>query len=281
MPPVSDSAEGRPDPCLAGLVESYSGTMISGFTPGIHIGTPGLTLPLILSLRDHPVVQLQHDGDGSRQSYAALVAGLHLTPTLIDHASSAFTLTVLLTPRGVQVLLGTPASELFGVSIHATDLLGPSVERLRQRIEQLDDWPGRFAAVDAYLLARRADRRPAPAIADLAWQMITADRGRLRVEALAGLLGSSPRTLHAGMTKHLGIGPKSLSRIARFGAARQRLHSRLLNRSPGPTLARIAAECGYADEAHLIRDWKAFTGNAPTKWRDHDSFAFHQSHAGE
>ncbi len=279
MPPVSDSAKGHPHPCLAGLVESYSGTILSGFTPGVHIGTPGSTLSLILSLRDHPVVQIQHPGDQHRRVYAALVAGLQLTPTLIDHASTAATVSVQLTPRGAAVLFGTTPGELFGVSIHAIDLLGPSIEELRQKVEQFEDWASRFAAVDAYLISRRTDRPPVPVIADLAWRMINTDHGRLSVEALAQALGSSPRTVHASMTKHLGVGPKALSRIARFGAARQLIHARLLNRSPRPVLASIAAECGYADEAHLIRDWKAFTGNTPTKWRDHDSFAFHQDHA--
>lgn len=278
MPPVSDSAQGRPHPALEGLVVSYSGTAVNGFTPGIHLGTPGLTLPLILTLRDHPVVQLRHSGDKNPQTYTALVAGLRMVPVLIDHASSAATLSVQLTPRGAQVLLGTRPRELIDVSVHATDLLGPSVERLRQRIEDLHDWPSRFAAVDAYLLSRRADRPPDPALADIAWWMINTDHGRLTAEALADRLGSPPRTLHASMLKHVGIGPKALSRIARFGAARQIVHTRLLSQSPDPTLAMIAAECGYADEAHLIRDWKAFAGSTPTRWRHHDEHAFHQAH---
>jgi AraC-like DNA-binding protein len=56
------------------------------------------------------------------------------------------------------------------------------------------------------------------------------------------------------------------------------VHGRLLNRSPEPKLATIAAECGYADEAHLIRDWKAFAGSTPTRWREHDDLAFHEAH---
>jgi AraC-like DNA-binding protein len=165
-----------------------------------------------------------------------------------------------------------------GSSLHATDVLGPAVERLRQQLEHLDDWPSRFAAVDAYLLSRRADRPPDPVLADVAWRLIEKEKGRLTAEALAQRLGTAPRTLHAGMVKHLGLGPKALSRIARFGAARDIVHTRLLDRSPEPKLATIAAECGYADEAHLIRDWKAFAGSTPTRWREHDDLAFHEAH---
>lgn len=270
----SDRSEGSPHPALRGLVESYSGTAVAGFTPGIHIGTPSLTLPLILSLRDHPVVQLPSRTGTDRTAYQALVAGLHVAPVLIDHADSAMTLTVQLTPIGVTELFGARPSDWFGVSVHAADALGRSVEELRQRIELLDDWPGRFEAVDAYLLARRGAARPAPTLADLAWGTIRATDGGLTVARLARRLGTSPRTLQSCLVSQLGVGPKALSRIARFGLARQLVHARLLGGDLEPTLAAIAAKVGFADEAHLIRDWRRFTGTTPARWRDDDEFAF-------
>lgn len=281
MPPVSDSAEGRPHAGLAGLVVSYTGTILSGFSPGIHIGTPGLTVPLILTLRDQPVLQLRTLDDRHPQAYTTLVSGLHLAPVLIDHASTAATLSIQLTPRGARELLGAPAAELIGASVHATDVAGPSVERLRQQVEHLHDWPTRFAAVDAFLLGRRPDRPTDERLADRAWQIIDASHGRLRADVLAQRLECSPRTLHASLVKQVGIGPKALSRVARFGVARQLIHRRLLAGSPDPTLAVVAAESGYADESHLIRDWTAFTGSSPTKWRDNDGPAFHQAHRDE
>ncbi|MFC7619807.1 helix-turn-helix domain-containing protein [Microlunatus sp. GCM10028923] len=274
MPPRSDSAQRGPHPALKGLVESYTGTSLTGCTPGIHLGTPSLTLPLIMSLRDHPVVQLQSRTGADRVAYQGLVAGLQLAPVLIDHASSAMTLTVELTPRGLTELFGARPSDWFGVSVHAADALGRSVEELRQRVEFLDGWPARFAAVDAYLLALRRDRRSAPTLADRAWRTIRATGGGLTVEQLAGQLGTSRRTLQSCLVSQLGVGPKALSRVARFGRARELVHARLQHRAPEPTLAAIAARVGYADEAHLIRDWRLFTGCTPIRWRDVDAFAF-------
>jgi AraC-like DNA-binding protein len=37
-------------------------------------------------------------------------------------------------------------------------------------------------------------------------------------------------------------------------------------RAGRPNVAGVAAECGYFDQAHLVRDWQQFTGLAPTAW---------------
>ncbi len=37
-------------------------------------------------------------------------------------------------------------------------------------------------------------------------------------------------------------------------------------RDDHPSLATIAAECGYADQAHMAREWRALAGASPTQW---------------
>ena len=41
---------------------------------------------------------------------------------------------------------------------------------------------------------------------------------------------------------------------------------RLLTTPERPSLAAIAAECGYADQAHMARDWRSIAGSSPTRW---------------
>lgn len=67
------------------------------------------------------------------------------------------------------------------------------------------------------------------------------------VRALAAELGLSERQLHRRYTAAFGYGPKTLHRVLRFQSA-LRL-ARL-----GHDLARVAHECGYADQPHLARD---------------------------
>jgi AraC-like DNA-binding protein len=277
----SSSAESDPHPALTGLVQKYSGSALSGFSTGLHIGTPGLTLPLILTLRDHPVTlatTTPRNGDGKYQQHSSVVAGLQVSPTLIAHGATSHTLTVHLTPSGSRRLLGLPAMELTGRAVAAEDILGSSVEDLRQRLELSDDWPTRFELVDAYLRARVRDENIHHGLAGAAWESIIGSQGRRNVTAVAEHLRCSRRTLYTALTSEVGLSPKVLARIVRFNTARPLLHERLLRHQPTPTLAQIAAQCGYADEAHLIREWSSFTRTTPTTWRSHDEFAFHQAH---
>jgi transcriptional regulator GlxA family with amidase domain len=132
--------------------------------------------------------------------------------------------------------------------------------------------------VDAFLRRRLTDGRRPDGLAVAAWEAITVSEGRRPVASVAEHLRCSPRTLHATVGAEIGIGPKALAKVVRFTTARALLHQRLLGGRREPTLAQIAADCGYADEAHLIRDWSAFHGTAPMGWRTSDEFAFHQAH---
>ncbi|MER9841163.1 AraC family transcriptional regulator [Mesorhizobium australicum] len=60
------------------------------------------------------------------------------------------------------------------------------------------------------------------------------------------------------VTDATGIGPKTLSRIVRFNRALG------LSRQQASGWADIAADCGYADQAHLAREFRDLAGETPT-----------------
>jgi AraC-like DNA-binding protein len=80
----------------------------------------------------------------------------------------------------------------------------------------------------------------------------------------------SPRQLQRLFAERIGISPKRLSRILRF----QRALS-AFERGRG---VHVALDCGYYDQAHLVHDFREFTGCAPTRW---DGVAFLQDIEGE
>jgi transcriptional regulator GlxA family with amidase domain len=57
----------------------------------------------------------------------------------------------------------------------------------------------------------------------------------------------------------VGIGPKALARMVRFNRALA-----LAKAAATPDWAGIAVECGYADQAHLVREFRGFAGSSPT-----------------
>jgi AraC-like DNA-binding protein len=71
-------------------------------------------------------------------------------------------------------------------------------------------------------------------------------------------LGLSERSLRRYCHDAFGYGPKMLERILRF-----QKFLRLLRRSSAPRLSRLAAEAGYADQAHLTREVRRLSGLTP------------------
>ena len=70
--------------------------------------------------------------------------------------------------------------------------------------------------------------------------------------------GASERTLERLFAERVGLSPKAFGRVARFRRAIERLQH-----PPGGPYARIALQVGYADQAHFIREFKAFAGVTP------------------
>lgn len=92
-----------------------------------------------------------------------------------------------------------------------------------------------------------------------AWVRLHATGGRLPVSRLAEDVGWSRGQMARRFGSELGIGPKQVARLVRFGRARDLVAGRR-------RLAEVAADCGYADQAHLTREWRELAGLAPTSW---------------
>jgi AraC-like DNA-binding protein len=164
------------------------------------------------------------------------------------------------------VLLGTPAAALASVDVGLDDVLGARVTaELLDRVRAASSWPARFAVVDEVLL-RSVDRgaRAAPEVAE-AWRLTLAGGGRLRVAEVAARVGWSERHLTARFRGETGLGPKEAARVVRFDRARRALTARVAS-GGRPDLAALAAVAGYADQAHLTREWGAFSGLSPLRW---------------
>ena len=98
---------------------------------------------------------------------------------------------------------------------------------------------------------------------EIAWayDRIITSGGRTRISSIAEKLGWSRKHLAGSFSDAIGIGPKTLSRIVRFNRALG------LSRHETTGWADIAADCGYADQAHLVREFRQLAGDPPTALR--------------
>jgi AraC-like DNA-binding protein len=185
----------------------------------------------------------------------SFVAGLTDTAGIVDQTGEIECVDLKLTPLGAYTLLGLPMSELTNAVVDLDDLL-PKVGRLAEA----PSWGRRFSLLDSLLLARAQDG-PTPA-REVAWgyRRLVETRGRLPIGTLAEEAGWSRRHLVARFRQQVGLPPKTMARVMRF----KHLVSRLA--TPPVDWSRLAAECGYYDQAHMNRDFREFAGTTPTDY---------------
>lgn len=261
---IAEHLHRLPAPSLRPYVRRYSGYHFHGFAAGVHLGLPSSDLDVVLSLGEPTLVSLTPGRPPS--AHAALASGLCLAPAFIHHDGTQFGIQLALTPAGARALFGVPAGALASAVMPLS--LEPLLDRLRA-----GTWRQRFALLDAEL-TRRLDPVAAAPELSFAWREIQRSGGVLRVGDLATETGWSRRTLYARFAAEFGVGPKEALRLVRFSRSR-----RLVQEPHRPTLAEIAAVCGYYDQSHLAREWRELAGVAPSQWLDAEELPISPSQA--
>jgi AraC-like DNA-binding protein len=257
----------RPAGELRRYIAFYSCYRLRGGVPATHRGLPSPYLTVIFTL-DEPLTVLRHpDPAQPAATWGALIGGLHTRPALIGHDGSQSGIQVAMTPLGSRLLLGLPAGELASLDVDATDILGRPATELGDRLRAAPSWAARVALLERHFLAAaaaaQADGRDAGADPRLvgAWAMLRAPGAR--VGDVARAVGWSPRTMDGWFRREIGLSPKQAARVARFDRARRALQRAA---PPAGRLADIAQRLGYADQAHLSREFGQFAGASPLRW---------------
>lgn len=198
--------------------------------------------------------------DDGRQAYAV---GMLSASFLVPAARPVRTVAVRFKPGAAGPFLGMPLHPLTDGRAGLPELWG------RSAADRLDDalWTDdltdrqRIALVERALLRRLAvaDGARSNPLGLRAVAAIEAAHGALPVEALADTLHVSRQYLALQFRQQVGITPKLFARICRF----RRALALLRNPSRAGDLAALAADCGYFDQSHLIRDFRDFADSTP------------------
>jgi AraC-like DNA-binding protein len=167
-------------------------------------------------------------------------------------------------PGAFSAFVGLPASELVGRSFPLAVLFGsPGEELERELIAMGPDMDGHVSRVEAFL--RR--RLPAPDPHRRLVLEVVADMLELHascnVSILARRHGISARTLQRRFREYIGVGPKWVLKRYRVHEAAERIAS-----GEATDAARLAADLGYFDQSHLIRDFTAQVGRSPGRYAE-------------
>jgi len=245
----------QPTPALARFVECFWTLENDGSTT---VAQPERLLPdgcveLILNFgerfREH-----KDDGEEERQPQHLLV-GQMTRPILIAPTGSVQLLGIRFHPGGTFPFFGIPMQELTN---RVTDLEALSGEFQNDLVRYGDKtlFLSKIAAVEKLLVERVRSSRNDSRLVSLVTKLVQ-NGGQISVDQLATDAGLSSRQLERRFLSEVGIGPKLLSRILRF----QQIFRAVDRHDEG--WAAVAAECGYYDQAHLIRDFREFARQTP------------------
>jgi AraC-like DNA-binding protein len=250
----------RPSPALAPFVERID---LGRETVPWDAGVEERVLPdgaahLIFNFGDVPAVV----GRADAPLHAVQAIGPTRSATVIRMAGRVEAIGVRLRPGGVAALLGAPAGELTDRGVPLGALWGSDAHEAHERLAAAPHGAARAAVLEELLLRRLRGTRDDSGIAAAAVRRIDACGGAVTVRTLADEMGVGERRLEQLFHRHVGLTPKAACRLARFHAS-----VRAMRRDPARRWSEIAHLCGYADHAHLVHDFRAFAGLAPTELR--------------
>jgi AraC-like DNA-binding protein len=175
---------------------------------------------------------------------------------------------VKLRAGAVQAFVDAPAFTFANRVVPLGSLFGAEVGRLERAVLRPRDDEEGLAAFARWLTRRRRPEHAADiSLAVALVERIGKDPEITSVERLATIAGLGVRALQRLFREQVGASPKWVIRRNRLQEVVLRLE-----RGKGPSLAALAAELGYTDQAHLARDFKAVVGKSPrdfaaTVWR--------------
>lgn len=216
--------------------------------------------------------------DGGQQGFAV---GMMSSAILVASARPLRTLAVRFKPGMARLFLATPLHALTDQRADIDQLWGRGdADRLADAL-----WAGeaperaRLALIERELLRRlraangggrgyaaalggsASGNRLGGPLVQRALAALESSGGEVRVEALAARLGVSRQHLAAQFRDQVGLSPKLYARICRFRRA-----TAALKATPAPDWVRLALECGYFDQSHLIHDFQELAGSTPERF---------------
>jgi len=272
MPALAATAarmwQARPSPALAPFVESIWYFESAGSFAGAHARErilPQGTMQLLINL-DQDELRSYH-GDGYAQLHrirGAGLCGVYARHFAIDVAEQRSIAGVSFVPGGAFPFFAAPSNVVAEDHVELDALWGREGALVRERLLESRSPIDKLRTLEAALLgalARPLERDPAIAFALAAFDRDAA------VAAVTDRLGMTPRRFIHRFAEQVGLTPKRYARVRRFQRVLAAVeHKRAVD------WAQLAVDCGYFDQAHLIHDFRAFSGMSPT--------AYHRSEGG-
>lgn len=158
-------------------------------------------------------------------------------------------------PAGMAAFVGLPMQLLTDGHVLGDDLSLPLISKLQEAIAKGGN---PFLAISHCLLQALPDQ---PARMQAAIQVIQSSHGNISPITIASQVNMSPRNFERVFLQQVGTSAKTFSRIVRCLSAKK-----ALQKQPASNLLSLAINYGYHDHAHLTKEFRQITGEAPSEY---------------
>lgn len=251
----------RPRPVLARFIDYYGYWAHRACTPHQSRALPRGAVTIVIDVGGEPEIDFfAADGRSRLDVPPAFVAGAGTASYVTGIRAAQTVMTIHFRPVGALPFLSLPLGELENVCVGIADLWGNDAAALRERLVEAPTMAARIDTVESFLLTQlcRNEHRVDGAVAAM---LGTLDNDpSVRIAHAADMTGWSAKRLTATFRAQVGMAPKAYQRVRRLQAALRRLDA---GGTPG---ADIAADLGYFDQPHFVREFRAFTTVTPSQY---------------
>ncbi|MFO0675808.1 MAG: helix-turn-helix domain-containing protein [Polyangiaceae bacterium] len=207
-----------------------------------------------------PYVRAEIGGRSRRMSRSNLDAQ-RLVPIRIAQRGAVRTSGVRFRLGGVGPFTRKSLADFTGRTPGPSVVFGSGATILERELAATADLDAQASLLDRFFLGARIDDEALGPF-HVAARAAVAEDGAVSVERMAEMARTTVRQLQRSFVRFLGIPPRTLTRVLRFQKA-----MRMLMRDPEGTLADVASDAGYFDQAHFVREFRRMTGGVPRGYR--------------
>jgi AraC-like DNA-binding protein len=215
---------------------------------------------MVINLQEDEIRTYDRETGQVRRTRGATVAGACSEYFVIDTAEQRWCMGVEIAIGGAFSFFGMPASELRDNPQIPLDALWRESD-LRGRLLAAPTPEAKFRALEAALLERMAQGPERHTAVDYALREFLQVPQVRTIAEVTNQIGLSPRRFIQVFSEQVGLTPKLFCRVRRFHEVMRRVH-----KGRDIDWTEVALSCGYFDQAHFIRDFKAFSGLNPSAW---------------
>ena len=244
---------------LSQHVDLFWRTTNSGLPSSRRRIYPDGAMALVIHLKN-PAMSFFID-DHAHHIRVPLLAGPYSRSFQIDPSQSTAVIGVRFRPGAAGMFFPIPAHELHNVDIPLSDLDTADADRLLNDVCSAPSEHAQFVAVERYLTKKLGNATPIHPAITYAVEQLSREGGIRSIRRIQTDTGLSHTRLIQLFREHVGLTPKLFCRVRRFHGLLERIEKGL-----PVNWADLAADCGYFDQAHLIRDFRAFAGVTPLEY---------------